>query len=666
MPTITINGRKCEFKAGQMILQVANDHGIEIPQYCYHDGLSIVASCRICLVEVWAPNPRNDNKLEPIPKLLPSCQTPAGDGQVVLADSPKAVQNQKAVMEYLLINHPLDCPVCDQSGECFLQDYSFKYGRGVSRFEEEKVKQPKKDLGPHVYLYSDRCIMCSRCVRFTREVTGTAELMISARGNKSQIDVFPGKAVDNPLSANVNDLCPVGALLDKDFLFTQRVWFLKGAASIDGVTASGDNIRIDHNEGKIYRIKPRTNLDVNKWWITDEVRYGWKHVHSPSRLRSPMSRQYGALVECDWARAYDAALTGVGAALERTRRLAVMVSPMLSCEEAYLLAKAARAIDDRAILGVGPVPRQGEDQVFPVGAKRDDPKAFIVRAEKAPNARGVRRVLEAVAGGPGSGDGRVLAYDEMLSLLRSAAASSKDAAGQGRIGALILTGNYPSEWAVDELRQAAAADSVFTVLIDTLASALVECADVVLPGATWTEKAGTFENDRHRIQAFEQAIPVIEVAKSEGQISLDLLHAAAEGPVGVGATAGARSGAAGAAGASPRRTSPARGAGASDVHSPASQEYGGGLEDAQAARDSSTQFPTGEGFASRRQEAGSGERDERRFPWSPGARRAPLYNAGNVRTEMAAEYAALGVFTTDVHHPAPESMQEADMEVVEL
>ena len=175
MPTLTIDGQVCDFEKGQTILQVANAHGITIPQYCYHDGLSIVASCRICLAEVWAPNPRNEGKIEPMPKLVPTCQTPAGEGQVVYTDSPKSIANQKAVMEYLLINHPLDCPVCDQAGECLLQDYSYDYGRGVSRFEESKVKQPKKNLGPHVYLYADRCIMCSRCVRFCREVTGTSE-----------------------------------------------------------------------------------------------------------------------------------------------------------------------------------------------------------------------------------------------------------------------------------------------------------------------------------------------------------------------------------------------------------------------------------------------------------------------------------------------------------
>src|SRR5687768_6387176 len=304
MPKITLDGRELPYDGKKMILQVALDHGLELPHYCYHPGLSIVASCRICLAEVAQPNPKT-GAVELIPKLMPTCQTPAADGMVVYTQSPKSIANQKAVMEYLLINHPLDCPVCDQAGECYLQDYSYKYGRSESRFMEAKEKQPKKDIGRHVVLYSDRCIMCSRCVRFTKEVSGTGEIGVFGRGHKEQIDIFPGRSVDNELSANVIDLCPVGALLDKDFLFTQRVWFLSGTPSIDGITAGGDNIRIDHNEGKIYRIKPRYNPQVNKWWISDEIRYGWKFVHSEQRLRMPARQQHGGPIETDWAQAYE-------------------------------------------------------------------------------------------------------------------------------------------------------------------------------------------------------------------------------------------------------------------------------------------------------------------------------------------------------------------------
>jgi len=533
MPSITINGTTCDFTPGQMILQVANANNIPIPQYCYHDGLSIVASCRICLGECWAPNPKT-GKVEPFMggKLMPTCQTAASDGMVVYTDSPKSVQNQKAVMEYLLINHPLDCPVCDQAGECLLQDYSYEYGRGVSRFEDVKVKQPKKDVGEHVLLYADRCILCSRCVRFTREITGTAELMIQGRGNKSEIDIFPGTPLDNELSANVVDLCPVGALLDKDFLFAQRVWFLKTTPSIDPLTASGDNIFIEHNEGQVYRIKPRTNLAINKWWITDEVRYGWKFVHSEDRLTSPMRRQFGALVESDATRAYDVAAEGLRAGVESGGRLALMVSPMLSCEDAFTLATAVREFDPQAVLAVGPIPRRGQDKVLPSvstapGAAVVPAPAikteggFHIYAEKAPNARGVRRVLEAVAG-----SGKVLTYEELLESLRHGGAKA------GRISGVVLTGNYPGPWADDELTRllSRARDDGdgrrFVVLIDTLNSRLVDDADVVLPSCTWAEKAGTFENARGMLQAFEAAIPAQEGSAAEGQIAANLARAA--------------------------------------------------------------------------------------------------------------------------------------------
>ncbi len=586
MPTITLNGRKCEFKPGQMILQVANDHAIEIPQYCYHDGLSIVASCRICLAEIHAPD--KTGQLVPFMggKLMPTCQTPAADGMVVYADSPKSVANQKSVMEYLLINHPLDCPVCDQSGECFLQDYSYMYGRGVSRFEEQKVKQAKKDIGPHVYLYADRCILCTRCVRFTREVTGTAELLVQGRGNKEEIDVFPGIPLDNELSANVIDLCPVGALLDKDFLFAQRVWFLKGASSIDGITASGDNIRIDHNEGKVYRIKPRTNMAVNKWWITDEVRYGWKFVHSEDRLRTPTRRQFSSIVECDYARAYGDALAGVKKAVQGGARLALVVSPMLSCEDAFVLATVATRLDPQAVFAVGPVPTHGSDKVFPAGAKDGDANAFKMYAEKAPNARGVRRVLAAF--------GAVLEYDGLLGALGNGT-------GQSSIGAVIVTGNYPSDWVTADFQNALSGK--FVVLIDTLAGSLCDSADIVIPGATWVEKAGTFENANGLLQAFEQAIPVIELAKSEGQIGLDLMAVLDGAPV---STDGA----------------------AAIVLNTTPGQVAAGLEIARS--------------------------------------RGTTFNAANVRSEMARGNASLTVAFTNVAMPPVEARQQPDMQMMDL
>ncbi|MEX2213383.1 MAG: molybdopterin-dependent oxidoreductase [Phycisphaeraceae bacterium] len=519
MPTLTIDGKPYAFEGKKMILQVALENDHEIPHYCYHPGLSIVASCRICLAEVAQPNPRNNNKLELIPKLMPTCQTPAADGMVIQTASPKSIANQKAVMEYLLINHPLDCPVCDQAGECHLQDYSFEYGRSESRFIEDKIKQPVKDIGTHVKLYGDRCIMCSRCVRFTREVSGTSEIAIFGRGAIEQIDVFPGHPLENELSGNVVDICPVGALLDKDFLFSQRVWFLKETPSIDGITASGDNISIHHNEGKVYRFKPRANLDVNKWWISDEVRYGWKFIHSEERLKTPMRKQLGDQMVCDWKKAIADAAHGLrGAATplplrERpgegqpsgapaSPKIAFIISPMLTCEEAYALGKLARGLDPMAALIVGPIPKQGEDKTFPGG--------YTLYAEKCPNSRGVRRALETV-----TGDAKqVHAYNEGLALL---------ADKKSTIKAVLLTGNFPSTWTTKELTDAVRGK--FSVLLDTLPNDLSSKCDVLLPSVTWAEKAGTFENAKGRLQAFAQAIAPVEGAHSEGQIALDLLAA---------------------------------------------------------------------------------------------------------------------------------------------
>jgi len=505
MPTVTINGIECEFTKGEMVIEVANRNGIEIPQYCYHAGLSRPAQCRICLGTFEAPNPRNENKLEPMMggKLLPTCATEAGDGMVVTIESEKAIANQKAVMEFLLINHPLDCPVCDQAGECTLQDYSFKYGRGHSRFTETKVVSPKKNMSDNVYMYSDRCIMCTRCVRFTDEVTGTKELMVDGRGDKCTIDVFPGMPLDNELASNVIDLCPVGSLIDKDFLFNQRVWFLKKSAGIDPFTSSGDNIWVEHNQGRVYRIKPRTNMEINTWWITDEVRYGWKFVHADARLKAPMRREHGMMVEASWSRAYGQAIDAMLGAKNAGKKTALVVSATLTCEEAYSLVKAARMLDESVDLFVGAIPVDGEDVEFP---NPQHGMPFVQRAQKVPNANGVKRVLDSLGG-----------CKDYETFVRWA----------GEYGAVMLTANFPSAWVTDELVDALAGTKL--ILIDTTESVLCAKAEVVLPSSSFAEKAGSFENWNGVIQHFEQGIPNQHESKSEGQIGLDLIELAAGG-----------------------------------------------------------------------------------------------------------------------------------------
>jgi NADH-quinone oxidoreductase subunit G len=488
MPHITVDGKRIECKDRQMILQACLDAGMPIPHYCYHPGLSIPASCRICLVEV-----------EGLPKLVPSCQTPVRDGMTVHSQSPKAVANQKQVMEYLLINHPLDCPVCDQAGECLLQDYSYAYGRSESRFEEDKYKKPKKDVGLNVLLYNDRCIMCTRCVRFTREVSGTNELLVEGRGHKEEISIFPGRPLDNKLSGNVVDICPVGALLDKDFLFKQRVWLLKETPSISPVDSGGENIWLHHNEGVIYRVKPRYNAQVNTWWISDDTRYSYKPVNDEKRLRGARRAQYGSQIDTTFHKAVDEADAGLRAASDHGKTpgsLYALLSPMMACEEAYLLGKYVRSIDPQALLVLGPVPTTGQNEVFKHGMIGKT--TFTIQAEKVPNAAGIRRVIE-LLGGPTTD-------------LAGLAASSASKAGW-------IVGGYLSSWVTDALKL----PKGFKVVQDLFNSPVAERADVVLPAAAWAEKEGCWENFAGKIQPFGAAVPPPEGAMREGDVYYKLL-----------------------------------------------------------------------------------------------------------------------------------------------
>jgi NADH-quinone oxidoreductase subunit G len=493
MPKLTVDGRLIEAKDKQMILQACLDNGIELPYYCYHPGLSIVASCRICLVEV-----------EGIPKLVPSCQTPVRDGMVVHTKTSKAIANQKQVMEYLLVNHPLDCPVCDQAGECLLQDYSYQYGRSQSRFEEDKAKKPKKDVGKNILLYNDRCIMCTRCVRFTREVSGTSELYVDGRGHREEIDIFPGKPLDNKLSGNVADICPVGALLDKDFLFKQRVWLLKQAPSISPVDAGGENIYLEHNEGVVWRIKPRYNAEVNTWWISDDTRYSYKAINDPKRLRSPARMQYGTQIDTSYAKALEDAIVGLKtlAAEGGPGSLYATLSPMMACEEAYLLGEYIRSLDASALLILGPVPSSGQDEVFKHYLTGKE--TFRITAEKVPNAAGIRRVMQ-LLGGP------TATWDEFLAGKRPEVAKLK--------GGWIV-GAYLTAWVPKDLP--AMFKRGFKIVQDTLETDLATRADVVLPMACWAETEGTWENHAGKIQAFTAAVPPVEGARRAGDVYYEL------------------------------------------------------------------------------------------------------------------------------------------------
>ncbi len=486
MPKITVDGKTIEAKQGQMVLQACNDAEVAVPQYCYHPGLSIVASCRICLVEV-----------EGIPKLVPACQTPVRDGMIVYAKSSKAIANEKQVMEYLLVNHPLDCPVCDQAGECYLQDYSYQYGRSQSRFEEDKQKKPKKNVGLNVLLYNDRCIMCTRCVRFTREVSGSSELYVNGRGSAEEIDIFPGKPLDNKLSGNVVDLCPVGALLDKDFLFKQRVWLLKETPSISPVDAGGENIQLHHNEGQVWRVKPRFNADVNQWWISDDTRYSYKVIGDEQRLKIATKLSHGAPAGTTFHLALESAKTGLSGVVKAGGPGSVyaVMSPMMACEEAYLFGRAIRALDPGAVLALGPVPTTGANETFHNSS--NGKQTFVIQAEKVPNAAGVRRVLD-MLGGPQS--------------------AFADLPGNPALKGGWVVGGYLSNWATNVVLPKG-----FTVVQDILPNRLTQSADVLLPAAAWAEKDGCWENHAGRIQPFASAVAPPDGTRREGDVYLNLL-----------------------------------------------------------------------------------------------------------------------------------------------
>src|SRR5262245_54562526 len=299
MATVHVNGKPIDIGTERLnLIQAAQKAGVFVPHYCWHPALSVVASCRMCLVEV---GEMKDGKPVMQPKVLPACQTPAKDGTVVVTNSQKAVYAQQQTLESLLLNHPLDCPVCDKAGECHLQDFSYRFGRSESRMIDDKNQPPNKpDIGARISLFTDRCIMCSRCVRFTREVSGSAELQIINRGSHSEIDVFPGEPLDNKLASNVVDLCPVGALCSNDFLYKHRVWNLKSQHMVCADCSTGCSIHLDSNKGIVYRLRPRENPRAQGYFMCDEGRLGYHYVNSAARFLRPQRRTDGRLSPAPW------------------------------------------------------------------------------------------------------------------------------------------------------------------------------------------------------------------------------------------------------------------------------------------------------------------------------------------------------------------------------
>lgn len=341
MVEIEIDGKKVEVQEGSMVMDAANKLGTYIPHFCYHKKLSIAANCRMCLVEV-----------EKAPKPLPACATPVMPGMIVRSNSEKAVKAQKGVMEFLLINHPLDCPICDQGGECQLQDLAVGYGESTSRYEEEKRVVAPKDVGPLISMKEmSRCIHCTRCVRFGQEVAGVMEFGMLGRGEHAEITSFVGKTVDSELSGNMIDLCPVGALTSKPFRYSARTWELSRRKSVSPHDSLGANLIVQVKAGKVMRVLPMENDDVNECWISDKDRFAYEGLNSEDRLTSPMIKQDGKWQETDWQTALEYVAHGLRNIKHEhgADSIAALATPYSTLEELSLLQKLVRGIGSENI-----------------------------------------------------------------------------------------------------------------------------------------------------------------------------------------------------------------------------------------------------------------------------------------------------------------------------
>jgi len=506
MGTVLVNGTPVEIGANERlnVIQVADRAGVEVPRYCWHPALTVVASCRMCLVETGEKKP--DGTIAMVPKLVPGCQTPVKDGTVVITNSEKVKAAQAQTLEYLLLNHPLDCPVCDQAGECWLQDYSYRYGHAHSRLHEPKIRRPDKNyIGDEITLFTDRCVMCSRCVRFTREISGTAELQIINRGSHSEIDIFPGEPCNNKLAGNVVDICPVGALCSKDFLYKQRVWWLQMKESVCPNCSTGCSITVDQNNETIYRLRPRYNPQAQGHFMCDEGRFGFKYVHHPDRLAEPLAQPKAGPPANDWP----TVLAGVQSALKDMAQrnpdgLVGLLSPWMACEEAFLLAQYLKSLSPQARLAMGPVPIEGEDDRYPKGVDgRPLETLFTIRAEKCPNRAGVAAILQHF-------EGKVISFDEIKADLAA-----------GHVEALYAVGGYRLPWLTDSDRPWLSALKLLIVQ-DILPSPASGLAQYLLPGGSFAEKDGTYVNHAGLAQEIHRAVRGPGQAWPDGRILWEL------------------------------------------------------------------------------------------------------------------------------------------------
>jgi len=465
MVKITIDGKQYEVENNLTIIQAAKQNGIHIPHFCWHPHLSVSGNCRVCLVEV-----------EKMPKLVIACATQVAEGMVVQTNSERVMKARNAVLEFILINHPLDCPICDEAGECKLQDYAYKYSVGQSRFEFEKVRKPKRvELGPNVMLDTERCIMCSRCIRFCDEIAKKPQLTFTQRGDHVELTTFPGEQLDNPYSMNVIELCPVGALTSRDFRFKARVWDMSSTDTVCVGCARGCNMKMWVRNNEVLRLTPRNNPAVNDYWMCDYGRLKtFKHVNAVNRIKAPMVRKEGRLVEVGW----DEAIAKVGFELKNFKKneIAALGSAYSTNEDNYLLTKLMNHLGVKRIDFV-PHIKKGE---------QDD---FLIREDKTPNSVGTREVGVR----PESAE---FGFASILNEIRA-----------GNIKALYV---IDDDIASDPVIVEALLKLDFLVVHASNDNELTKLADVVLASSTYAEKYGTFTNFQGRVQRNKPAISTLE------------------------------------------------------------------------------------------------------------------------------------------------------------
>ncbi len=486
MTEFTLDGVPRTVPDGTSVLEAARMCGTEVPHFCYHPALGPDGNCRLCLVEI-----------EGAPGLQTSCNTKVSPGMVVRAMGRDAVAARKAVLEFVLLNHPIDCPICDQAGECKLQDYYVALGTYDSRMAFGKVRKGKREpIGAKVMLDKERCVLCARCTRFFSNVVKDEQLVIANRGDHAEIATFPGRKLDSPYAGNIVDLCPVGALTSEDFRFRARVWLLQATPTLCAGCATGCNIFADTKDGVVYRFRPRPNPDVNGWWICDEGRSSYPRVNEDRLVAARVGRGPSAR-EVPVEEAVAAAARDLAAVRDAGGAVAAVASPDASCEELFLFRKIAEEAlrtphrTGRSLRGPG-----SED-------------AFLRHRVKQPNVPGVALVGLA----PGAG-GR-----DLPGLL--------DAPGPEAW--LLLGGDLASEGGAPAARALAAARTV--VAIGSHANATSAAATVALPGATWIEKEGTFVSGKGRLQRTRPAFPPRGDARSDLEI-LVALGAALGGALG--------------------------------------------------------------------------------------------------------------------------------------